>query len=87
MATEVEKFMELESKLKELETKTIRIEEQFKARKQDLADLVREIKDAGYDPNALKQTIAEKEEEVKVKLIEFEKQLEEASQQLSKIEA
>lgn len=87
MAGEVEKYMELEKKHKEVSERIIRLEEQFKAKKQVLTDLVKEIKDAGWDPNNLKQIIAQEEQKAATQLSEFEKEIQTASEQLSKIEA
>lgn len=86
MAGEVEKFMELEKKHKEVETIKIRVDEQLNAKKKALADLLKEIKAAGFDPATLKQDTAKKEAEVKEELLKFERDLNEASMKLSHTE-
>jgi len=86
MSTDVERFTELTEKLRELDTKKIQIETQFKEKKKALQELVKEIKDEGYDPNSLKDIIQEKEAELNKELEAFEKKLSEASDKLSQIE-
>jgi len=87
MDKEIEKFTELSKQLRTLEDKKIRLEEQFKSKKEALSELIKEIKDAGYDPTKLKETIQQKEEELKKDIASFEGELNEASSLLSKIEA
>ncbi len=85
-SVEVKKFMDLCDTLKQLETKKIRLEEQFKNKKEMLTELVREIKAEGYDPNTLKDVIAEKEAELQNEVEAFEKALQTASTELAKAE-
>ena len=86
MSVEVKKFMELQDSLKSLETRKIRLEEQFKAKKETLTDLVKQIRAEGYDPNTLKDVIAEKEAELQKEVDAFEKALNAASEELAKAE-
>jgi hypothetical protein len=86
MSAEVEKFMELEKKENDLKTRKIRIEEQLKAKKQALTDLIKEIKAAGYDANDLQKLRTTKKQEAKEKLEKYETDLNKLSEELSKIE-
>lgn len=86
MANDLEKFQELKQKAKELDTKKIRLEEQYKAKKKALSDIVKKIGEAGYKPNELKAAIKEKESEFAKLVSELEKNLNEAAQQLEEIE-
>jgi len=83
---QVEKYMELEKKLKDVSTRKIRIEEQYKAKKKDLKDVIDEIRGEGYDPKDLKNVIAGLESEFNKELKSFEATLNEISEKLSKIE-
>jgi len=87
MNDQIERFKELNENLKNLSEKKIRFEEQFKTKKQSLAELIREIKEAGYDPIKLNEAIQEKETALKKAIAKFEKELQEVSSQLSEIEA
>lgn len=86
MASDIERFEELTKRSKALNEKKIRLEEQLSTRKKDLGDLVRKIKDEGYDPTKLKDIIEEKEKGLKQQIDAFEKDLTEVSQKLSAIE-
>lgn len=86
MANEIERFKELKSKHDELEKKKIRLEEQFRSKKESLSQIIAEIKKEGYDPTKLDEIIAEKTEEMDKALENFEKQLKKASEDLSTIE-
>lgn len=86
MKDQVEKFKLLNEKLKTLSEKKIRYEEQFKNRKQTLAELLREIKNAGYDPTKLDNAIEEKEKNLTEAINTFEKELGEVSTKLAEIE-
>jgi uncharacterized protein (UPF0335 family) len=83
---QVERYMKIEEKLKDVSTRKIRVEEQYKAKKNDLKDLIEEIKKEGYNPNELKSVIEGLEKEFNDELEVFEKTLEEISGKLSKIE-
>lgn len=86
MSAEVDRFMELEKKENELKTRKIRLEEQLKAKKQALTELIKEIKAAGYDANDLQKLRAAKKQEAKDKLEKYEQNLNKLSEELSKIE-
>lgn len=86
MNTEIQKFTKLKDDLRSLENKKIRLEEQYNTKKDDLKKLVLKIKNSGYDPNKLKDIIAEKEASLKSQINEFEKKLQETSEKLSAIE-
>ena len=57
MSDKIEKFQKLQEKASDLKTKKIRLEEQYKSKKSTLKELVKEVKDLGYDPNKLGQVI------------------------------
>lgn len=86
MKDQIERFRELSDKLKNLSEKKIRLEEQFKSKKAALTELVKEIKDAGYDPKNLGEVIKEKEEALKNAIGTFEQELQTVSTQLAEIE-
>lgn len=86
MSTETEKFLDLKKTQEELKTKKIRLEEQCKNKEQELKNLIKEIKDAGYEPNELKSVIQKKELEIKDEMSKFETSLQGVSKQLSVIE-
>ena len=86
MEKEIQRFAELNEQLKKLETKKIRLEEQFKAKKKELTELVAGIKEDGYDPNKLKDIIEEKEAELKACLKQFEEDVQKSSNELAKVE-
>lgn len=86
MKDQVEKFKNLNEKSKILSEKKIRYEEQFKSRKQTLAELLREIKNDGCDPTKLDEAIAEEEKNITDSLNIYEKKLEEVSIKLAEIE-
>jgi uncharacterized protein (UPF0335 family) len=86
MATETEKFLGLKKTQEELKTKKIRLEEQCKNREQELKNIIKEIKDAGYEPGELKAVILKKETEIKEEMSKFETSLQGVSKQLSAIE-
>lgn len=86
MKDQIERFRELSDKLKGLAEKKIRLEEQYKTKKQALSDLVKEIKDAGYDPRNLGTVIREKEESLTKDISSFENDLQEVSSKLAEIE-
>ncbi len=86
MKDQIERFRELNDKLKGLSEKKIRLEEQYKSKKEALTNLVKEIKDAGYDPKNLGVVIKEKEESLKTAISTFEEELQKVSEQLTQIE-
>jgi chromosome segregation ATPase len=86
MANDLEKFQELKQRAKELDTKKIRLEEQYKAKKKALSEIVKKIGDAGYKPNELKNVIKEKESEFSKLVSELEENLDKAAQTLEEIE-
>ena len=86
MKDQIEHFKGLNDQLKSLSEKKIRFEEQFKTKKQALTDLVKEIRDAGYDPRNLGEVIKEKEKALTSAISTFEKELQAVSAQLTDIE-
>lgn len=86
METDAQKFLNLKKTQDELKTKKIRLEEQCKNKEEDLKKIVKEIKDAGYEPNELKAVIQTKEKEIKDEMAIFDASLQEVSKKLSTIE-
>lgn len=86
MAGDLEEFLALKKQNEELKTKKIRLEEQHRSKKAQLAELIAQIKEKGYDPNKLKDIIATKEQELKKSIEEFRASVEKASAQLAQIE-
>lgn len=87
MKDDIERFKELSDRVSELDEKKIRLEEQYKNKKETLTALLKEIKDAGFDPSKLKETIAEKEGQLKNQIAAFEQEVEKVSSMIAKIEA
>lgn len=83
---DVERFIKLTDKQKELDTKIIRYEEQHKARKEALAELVKQIKADNIDPKDLGNVIANMEKQFKDTIDAYENMLAEVSSKLAKIE-
>ncbi len=86
MKDQIERFRELNDMLKVLSEKKIRLEEQYKSKKEALTNLITEIKDAGFDPKNLGAVIKEKEEALKTAISSFEGELQKVSQLLSQVE-
>lgn len=87
MTVDLDKFKKLCEEKSSLEKRKIRLEEQFKAKKEALTKLVKEIKTAGYDPNNLKTIIQDKEKDLLKSIEDFEGKIKEASSKLASIEA
>lgn len=87
MEDEVRRFENLQTRHNELEKKKIRMEEQFRSKKEALSEVIKKIKEEGYDPTKLDEIITEKKKELEKALSDFEKELEKASSDLSAIEA
>jgi uncharacterized tellurite resistance protein B-like protein len=83
---QVEKYIELQEKLQDVSNRKIRIEEQYKAKKQALKELITDIKKEGHEPNELKKVISDMEKEFDSELSKFEGDLNNISNKLSKIE-
>ena len=86
MDDKVAKFQKLQKKATSLKEKKIELETQYKTKKESLKDLVKEVKDMGYDPNKLGQIIKQKEEALDEQLESFEKDITEVSNKLAEIE-
>jgi uncharacterized protein (UPF0335 family) len=86
MNDQIEQFRNLNEQLKTLSEKKIRLEEQYKAKKEALTNLIVEIKAKGYDPKKLGEVIKEKEKELNNSIEEFKKELEKVSAELTEIE-
>lgn len=86
MKDQIERFRELNDMLKNLSEKKIRLEEQYKSKKEALTNLITEIKNSGYDPKNLGAVIKEKEEALKAAISSFEGDLRNVSEQLAQVE-
>lgn len=86
MDDKIEKYQELQKKASDLKTKKIQLETEYNSKKNNLKELVQEVKDLGYDPNKLGQIIKEKEEELSKQIDTFEKDITEVSIKLAEIE-
>lgn len=84
---QIEKFENLTKKQRMLEEKKIRLEEQYNNKKEALLELIKEIKEAGYNPKELGEIINKKEKELSEKIAQFEKELEDLSNKIAEIEA
>lgn len=80
------KLAELKEKCSELYERKVRLEERLKAEKKNLTNLVKKVKEKGYDPNKLEQIRKEKEEELEKKIQELEKSIEKSDKELAEIE-
>jgi predicted nucleic acid-binding Zn-ribbon protein len=83
---EIDRFKTLTEQVKTLDEKKIRLEEQYRNKKETLTALLKEIKAAGYDPAKLKETIQEKEEQLKAQIASFEEEVTKVSSMIAKIE-
>lgn len=86
MKDQIDRFRELNDKLKVLSEKKIRLEEQYKSKKEALTNLITEIKTAGFDPKNLGAVIKEKEEALKTAIGSFEGELQKVSELLTQVE-
>lgn len=86
MDTETQKFLDLKKLQEELKTKKIRLEEQCKNKEVELKELVKQIKEAGFEPGELKAVIQTKDAEIKEELSLLDKSLQDISKKLSAIE-
>ena len=86
MELSTEKFVALEKRRKELDDKRIRMEEQLKLKKEELAKVIKEIQAEGYDPNKLKETLSTMEEKLAKDTKDFEEKLTKATELLTSVE-
>lgn len=86
MEDKIEKFKKLQKKASELKTKKITLETQHKSKKESLREVVKEVKDMGYEPNNLGKIIKDKEAELENQIDAFEKDLTEVESKLAEIE-
>jgi uncharacterized protein (UPF0335 family) len=86
MQNEIEEFAKLSDQLKKLDEKKIRLEEQYKNKKDTLTELLREIKAEGYDPMKLKEIIQEKEALIKSQVATFSEEMNKVSAMIASIE-
>lgn len=82
----VQKFSNLKEQIEKLTTHKIRIEERYKAEREKLEKLVKDITAKGYDPSKLAETKALKEEEFNKALAELEAKVNEVSSKISVME-
>ena len=80
-----QRYIQIKEKIASLNTQKIRLDERFKAEKEKLEKLLKEITDKGYDPKKLPEIRAEKEDELKSLLDDLEKKTKEAEEKLNAI--
>jgi len=83
---EGQRYIQVKERINNLSTKKIRLEERFKAEREKLEKLLKEITDKGYDPKKLPEIRAEKEKQLKELLDDLEKKTKEAEEKLNTIE-
>jgi predicted nucleic acid-binding Zn-ribbon protein len=83
---QVQRFVNLQEKIKTLSGEKIRIEERYKAETEKLQQLVTEIQKKGYDPTKLAEIKGEKEKELEKNLLDLETAVQTVSTKLKAIE-
>ncbi len=86
MSDKAREFQELNEKRSDLITRKIRLEENFKAAKKALSEVVEEIKAAGYDPKTLSSVLEQKEKELEEAKADYESKLSKAEALITEIE-
>ena len=86
MSDNVQRYLDLKEKRDDLNAQKIRLDEQYKTKKESLVKIIEKIKKHGIKPNELKDVIAKKETELNDKITKFEDSLEKVSAQISKIQ-
>ena len=81
-----ERITEIQQKSQSLNETKIRLEERLRSEKKKLADLVKQIKDQGYNPKDLKKIRQEKEQELTKAVETIEEMLIKAEKTLTEIE-
>jgi len=83
---EVQRFKKLKEKIDEISQNKIRIEERFKAEKEKLEALMKEIESKGYNPKELGTVKEQLEKELGTELHNLEEAIEGLSEKLSPME-
>ena len=83
---QVQRFVNLQEKIKSLSSDKIRTDERCKAETEKLEKLVEEIQKKGYDPTKLAEIKDAKEKELEKSLAELEQKVQEVSEKLKAIE-
>jgi predicted nucleic acid-binding Zn-ribbon protein len=83
---QVQRFMNVQEKIKTLSGEKIRIDERYKAETEKLKKLIEDIQQKGYDPTKLAEIKETKEKELEKSLSELEKTVQDVSEKLKKIE-
>ena len=81
------RITEIQQKSQSLNEKKIRLQERLRSEKKKLTDLVKQIKEKGYDPKDLKKIKEQKEQELDKSLKTIEETLIKAEEILSEIES
>ena len=81
-----ERITEIQQKSQSLNETKIRLEERLRSEKKKLEDLVKQIKDQGYNPKDLKKIRQEKEQELTKAVETIEEMLIKAEKTLTEIE-
>jgi len=80
------KLGDLTKRLTKVTEKKAGLRGQLEAKKQELVDLIEEIKAAGYDPKKLKEERDKKAAELQTMMASFEKELAEVEEALASFE-
>jgi len=82
----VERFSKLQKEIEEVKSLNISLRARAKKEEEILRDLVKEIKDLGFDPKNLKQDLDKLEKEIEEKIEAKEKEVSEVKISLEDIE-
>jgi uncharacterized protein (UPF0335 family) len=80
------RFLRLKEENNKNQARKIRLEEQMRAAKKQLVDVMDEIKGLGIDPKNIGEVLKEKEAELENALASLESEVSKASEALSSIE-
>lgn len=86
MADLVARLELLKKEIEQTKSKTISLKANADREEEILRDLVKEIKDLGFNPKTLKEDIEKMEKDIEVKLLEKEKELSSVKDVISNIE-
>ena len=84
---DIERFSEIEEKIKTLSDRKIRIEERYNSEKSRLEKLISEITEKGFDPKNLTSIKDQKTQEFSKKVQDLQDKIESISKALDAIEA
>jgi len=82
-----EQITQIQQKSKEINEKKIRLQERLRAEKKKLSTLLKQIKEAGYDPKNLQQIKEQKEKELNETLEIVQQKISKSEEILNEIES